>query len=93
MTQEYITCTKCGIQQKSENFWYCSSRHKVCKYCNKKTNVIPSKYDTTTEDAINYLTKILYDPKNDTSIMFQMQMMPVFDFLNRQKCKEQEAAE
>lgn len=90
MILEYITCKKCGIQQKRKEFQYCGNIKEICKYCNKKTNVIPNKYNNTTEDVINYLSKILYDPKSETSIFFQTQMLPVFDFLERQKYKELE---
>ncbi len=90
MILEYITCKKCKIQQKKENFWYNSSKHNVCKFCNKKTKTKPNDYKTTTEQVLNYLNKIVYDPKNDTSILFQTQMVEVFDFLERQKCKERE---
>ena len=84
----FITCNKCKIQQKRENFWYNSMRHNVCKYCNKKTNIIPSKFKVTTEEISQYLNKIVYDPKNDFSLFFQTQMNVVFEFLERQQCKE-----
>ena len=63
-------------------------RHNVCKYCNKKTNIIPSKFKVTTEEISQYLNKIVYDPKNDFSLFFQTQMNVVFEFLERQQCKE-----
>lgn len=87
---EFITCSKCKIQQRKENFWYCSFRHKVCKSCNKKTNIVPSEFKVTTEEILQYLNKIVYDPKNDTSILFQTQMNTVFEFLERQNCREME---
>lgn len=90
MILEFITCKKCKIQQPRENFKYCGGVNNTCKFCNKKTNIIPNKYKNTTEDALNYLNKILFDVKSETSIFFQTQMLPVLDFLERQRCKEVE---
>lgn len=90
---EYITCKKCGIQQKKENFWYCASKHEVCKFCNKKTNIIPHNYKTSTTEVIEYLSKIIFDPRNETSIILQTQMNPVFTFLQRKHCREMELKE
>ena len=87
---EFITCNKCKIQQKKENFWYGATRHKTCKYCNKKTNKIPNKFNTTTDEILLHLNKVVFDPKNNTSIFFQTQMNIVFEFLQRQSCKETE---
>ena len=87
---EYITCKKCKIQQPRKNFLYNSNIFKVCKYCNKKTNVIPSEFKITTEQIQKHLSNIIYDEKYNTSIFLQTQMTVVFEFLQRQICKEKE---
>jgi len=87
---EYYTCAKCKIQQKKENFWYGKMLHEVCKFCNKKTNIVPNKYEITTEQILDYLNKIVYDQESNTSIYFQTQILEVQNFLLRQKCKEEE---
>lgn len=90
MVLEYITCIRCKKQQPKDNFWYSATRHTICKFCNKKTNIIPPKYEVKTADVISYLSDIVFDPKNDTSIAFQMQIDKVFIFLKRLECKEME---
>jgi len=90
---EYITCTKCKKQQKRENFKYHSEMHKVCKYCNGKTNVIPGDYNVTTEEVLNLLSKVVFTNEDTFSLSIQMELQPVFTFLKRQVDKEKELEE
>lgn len=90
MILKYITCVKCKKQQPRDNFWQGSAIQKNCKFCNNKTNIIPPIYEVKTEDALKYLTKIVFDPKNETSMILQMQMDKIFIFLERQISKEEE---
>jgi hypothetical protein len=87
---EYETCKKCGIQQERNEFMYTGTKRDICKFCNKSSNIVPRKYDTTTKQSLDYLNKIVYDPQNETSVLFQMQVQPLFEFLKRQHCKEME---
>lgn len=91
--KEFITCSKCKKQQRKENFWYNSSRHEVCKFCNKKTNIIPNDYNITTDEISNYLNKTVFNQENNIPISTQLLFNPVFEFLERQKCKEVEATD
>lgn len=86
----YITCDRCKVQQHRENFWYGKMRHTTCKFCNKKTNIIPYKHTATTADVIRHLGKIVSEPRNNIPIYVQTQIDPVFEFLERQSCREQE---
>lgn len=85
---EYQTCTKCKIQQPRKTFLYGSSAQTICKYCNKKTKIIPQIDKTSTQDVLTYLKRITFDPKSETSVFFQTQMDPVFTWLQRKHCKE-----
>lgn len=87
---EYETCKKCGIQQRRKNFIYTGTKRAICKYCNKTSNEIPQEYKQTTKDALDYLKRIVFDPKNEASIFLQTQMDPVFTFLERKHCQEME---
>ena len=88
---EFITCKKCGIQQPKDTFWQGSARADNCKYCNKKTNIIPPEYNVTAKEISEYLQKIIFDEKNKVSISLELKMDKVFIFLDRLKCKEREA--
>lgn len=90
---EYETCKKCGIQQERKNFLYTGTKRDICKFCKKTSNVIPNKYKQTTKNALDYLKRIIFDPKNEASIFLQTSMDPVFEFLERQHCRETELKE
>ena len=85
---EYITCIKCKKQQVKNNFWYCSMRHDTCKFCNKKTNVIPNSYNITCDDILLHLSKTIESEK--LSIIAEMKFNHIFEFIKRQDCKNQE---
>lgn len=92
---EYETCKKCGIQQERKQFLCAGIKRDICKFCRKTSpnNPIPNQYKQTTKDALDYLKKIVFDPKNEASIFLQTQMDPVFVFLERQHCREMELKE
>ena len=87
---EWETCKKCGIQQARKQFLYTGTKRDICKFCKKTSNIIPNKYNQTTKDALDYLKRIVFDPKNEASIFLQTSMDPVFEFLERKHCQEME---
>lgn len=91
MVLEYITCKRCKIQQPRETFYQGSAKQDNCKFCNKKTNIIPPTYEVSTEDIQAYLKNIIFVERNKVSMSLEMQMDKVFTFLERRICKEQEA--
>jgi len=90
---EYITCKRCKKQQHKDEFWQGSAKQDNCRFCNKKTNIIPPKYEVTTEEALAYLKQIVFDNRNEVSMQLEMKMDKVFTFLERRISKEKETKE